>query len=169
VAQPYLGEIRMFAGPYWPDGWLYCDGQLLPIAEHDALFALLQTSYGGDGVTNFALPDLRSRVPVHQGNGFAMGQATGDESVTLTTAQMPAHSHPLSGTGNNASTADPSNALPAVVPIFGVTPYGTDAPKTTLDSATVTVAGGSTPHDNIQPFTCVNFIIAIYGVFPDHA
>jgi len=165
MSSPFIGEIRMFGGNFAPQGWAICDGSLMAIDQNDALFALIGTTYGGDGQTTFALPDLRSRVPVHVGPGFALGQAGGVESVTLTANQIPAHSHvPLanSGTGSQSS---PANGLWA-----GSSPslneYSTATPSLTMNPATVGQSGGSQPHDNMMPFLSVNFILSLFGIFP---
>src|SRR5512132_1200796 len=112
MAQPYVGEIRMFAGNFAPAGWMFCEGQLLPISENETLFQLLGTTYGGDGQSTFALPDLRGRLPLHQGNGFVLAESGGAEEITLTVSQIPAHSHPLLATSNPATTPNVANALP---------------------------------------------------------
>lgn len=166
MAHPYIGEIRMFAGTFAPAGWLFCQGQVLPIAEYDTLFFLIGTSYGGDGQETFALPDLRGRLPIHQGNGFTLAEAGGVESVTLTTQQMPAHNHPFLGSTNPAGQNDPTNASPSMTTATTILPYGTDQPWTTLAPVSVSPAGGSQPHDNFQPYLCVNFIISLFGIFP---
>jgi microcystin-dependent protein len=166
MGQPYIGEIRMFGGNFAPAGWAFCDGQLLPIAENDALFALIGTTYGGDGQTTFALPDLRGRVPVHEGPGYLQGQLSGVESVTLSVGQIPAHSHPLLGSSDNATTTGPAGNVPGTSAEVTVFPYGTDNPPTALATQSVSPAGGSQPHDNFQPYLCVNFIISLFGIFP---
>jgi microcystin-dependent protein len=171
VAQPYVGEIRMFGGSFAPVGWMFCDGQQLPISENETLFQLIGTTYGGDGEETFNLPNLQSRVPIHQGVGpsgttYVLAEAAGVEEVTLTTQQIPAHTHPLLGTSDNANTTIPTNAVPATVPIFGVRPYGTDAPKFNLIASSVGSSGGSQPHTNIQPYLTVTFIISLFGIFP---
>src|ERR1700761_5731323 len=164
MAQPYVGEIRMFAGNFQPAGWMFCAGQLLPISEYETLFNLIGTTYGGDGQSTFALPDLRSRVPIHQGNGFTLAENGGVETVTLTVSQIPAHTHVFLATTNNASTTAPLNNVPATVPTVGVTPYGSDTPRTNLASQSISSIGGSQPHDNLQPYLCVSFIISLFGI-----
>lgn len=166
MAEPYVGEIRMFAGNFAPAGWMFCEGQPLPIAENETLYQLIGTQYGGDGVNNFALPDLRGRLPLHQGNGFLLAQSGGAEEVTLTATQIAAHPHPLLGSNNNASTTSPSSAVGATLSIFGVLAYGTDAPKTNLLSSAVGIAGSGEPHTNFQPFLCISFIISLFGIYP---
>ena len=166
MAQPYVGEIRMFAGNFAPAGWMFCEGQLLPISENETLFQLIGTTYGGDGESTFALPDLRGRIPIHQGNGVTLAETGGAEEITLTVNQIAAHSHPLLATTNNAGNAGPANAVPATMAIFGVRAYGADAPKTNLAPSSVAPVGGSQPHTNFQPYLCVNFIISLFGIFP---
>jgi microcystin-dependent protein len=166
MAQPYVGEIRIFAGNFAPAGWMFCEGQLLPISENETLFQLIGTTYGGDGESTFALPDLRGRLPMHQGNSYIVGQSSGAEEVTLTTQQLPVHTHGFLGTANNVSTTSPQDAIPATQPIFGVRGYGTDAPKSTIHPSTLGPAGGNQPHTNFQPYLCVDFIISMFGIFP---
>jgi microcystin-dependent protein len=166
MSQPYVGEIRMFAGNFAPAGWMFCEGQLLPIAEFETLFNLIGTTYGGDGQTTFALPDLRGRLPIHQGPGFTLAETGGVESVTLTTSQIPAHSHPFLVSANQASSTSPANQVPAITQASSITPYGTDNPLVQLNSASVGSVGGSQPHDNFQPYLCIDFIISLFGVFP---
>jgi microcystin-dependent protein len=163
MGTPYVGEIRMFAGNFAPAGWALCQGQILAISENDVLFALIGTTYGGDGQTTFALPDLQSRVPVHVGPGFVQGQTAGVESVTLTTSQIPAHSHvPLcnSGAGTNAS---PQNDVWAAL---DSNIYSDVAPSVIMAPSALGSTGGSQPHDNMVPFLVINFIISLFGVFP---
>ncbi len=167
MAQPYVGEIRMFAGNFAPAGWMFCEGQLLPISEYETLFNLIGTTYGGDGQSTFALPDLRGRIPLHQGNGFIMAETGGAEEVTLTVSQIPSHSHPLLGSGSAATANQPANnALPAATSAATITPYGTDAPLVSLAPNAVSSTGGSQPHNNFQPYLCVDFIISMFGIFP---
>jgi microcystin-dependent protein len=165
MAQPYVGEIRMFAGNFAPAGWMFCEGQLLPISENETLFQLIGTTYGGDGQSTFALPDLRGRIPIHQGNGFILAETGGAEEITLTVSQIPAHSHAMLGTQNLANTTDPSNLVPGTL-VTNVTAYGTDNPSTTLSPSSVSSVGGSQPHTNFQPYLCVDFIISLFGIFP---
>lgn len=163
---PYVGEIRIFAGSFAPNGWLYCDGQLLSIAENEVLFQLIGTTYGGDGETTFALPDLRGRAPVHQASGQILAETGGAESVTLSTAQMPAHGHPLVGSATNATATSPAGGVLATMPEVATSAYGSDAPRTTMAPQSVSTTGGSQPHDNMQPFLAVGFIISLFGIFP---
>lgn len=163
MSSPFIGEIRMFGGNFAPAGWAFCDGSLIPISENDALFNLIGTTYGGDGVNTFALPDLRSRVPVHVGPGFALGQSGGVETVTLTTSQIPAHSHVPQAVIPNGSQAGPGSAVWAQ---SSLNQFSTSAPNATLDPGALGLAGGSQPHDNMVPFLAVNFILSLFGIFP---
>lgn len=163
MGQPYVGEIRMFAGNFAPAGWMLCQGQLLPISEYETLFNLIGTTYGGDGQSTFALPNLQSRVPMHQGNGFTLAQAAGTETVTLTTSQIPAHSHvPQANSGSGTQTSPSGNVWSLSTNL----PYSTNAPTASMDPAAIGSAGGSQPHDNMVPFLAINFIISLFGVFP---
>jgi microcystin-dependent protein len=166
VAQPYVGEIRMFAGNFAPAGWIFCEGQLLPISENETLFNLIGTTYGGDGQETLALPDLRGRIPIHQGSGFILAEAAGAEDVTLTAPQMPTHAHAVMGTSAAATTNAPTNNTFAVSTGGTVFPYGTDQPQTTLHPSTISNVGGSQPHTNFQPYLCVDFIISLFGIYP---
>ncbi len=166
MAQPYVGEIRMFAGNFAPAGWMFCEGQLLPISEYETLFNLIGTTYGGDGQSTFALPDLRGRVPIHMGNGFTLAETGGVETVTLTVSQIPAHSHPLLATNNFASTTGVTNNVPAAASVVNVSAYGTDNPTIPVNPGSITSVGGSQPHENFQPYLCVDFIISLFGIFP---
>jgi microcystin-dependent protein len=166
MAQPYVGEIRMFAGNFAPAGWMFCEGQLLPISEYETLFNLIGTTYGGDGQSTFALPDLRGRLPLHQGNGFILAETGGVEEITLTVSQIPAHSHPLLATGNLATVTSPQGNVAAKASVVNVSAYGTDQPTTPVSPASVTAVGGSQPHTNFQPYLCVDFIISLFGIFP---
>ena len=171
MGQPYIGEIRMFAGNFAPAGWAFCDGQLMPISENDALFNLIGTTYGGDGQETFALPNLQSRVPIHQGsNGtsnYVLAETGGVEQVTLTSNQIPIHNHPFLAT-STGQLASPANAFPAVASGPGLDLAGVYAlPDTAVSmSVSVTPMGGSQPHDNMIPFLVINFIISLFGIFP---
>ncbi len=164
MAQPYVGEIRMFAGNFAPAGWMFCEGQLLPISENATLFQLIGTTYGGDGESSFALPDLRGRIPIHQGNGFILAETGGAEEITLTVQQIPAHSHALLVTDSLAQESQPASNLP------GRTTqgegYSAQAPGASMSPASISPVGGSQPHTNFQPYLCVNFIISLFGIFP---
>jgi len=166
---PFVGEIRMFAGNFAPVGWAFCDGQLLAISQNDALFSLLGTIYGGDGQSTFGLPDLRGRVPIHMGTGPGLsprviGSKGGSENVTLTTAQLPGHTHVFSASNAAGSQSDPTGAVLAASPSVDL--YIEEAPFAALNTASMTNAGSSQPHTNLQPFQCVNFIIALFGIYP---
>ena len=164
MADPYIGEIRMFGGNFAPAGWAFCNGQLLPISENDALFTLIGTTYGGDGQETFGLPDLRGRLPVHQGSGYVLGQAAGVEEVTLTTNQLPIHNHQFLGsTDQGASTNPPTNVV-AQMP--GGRVYIQDGASVALNGGSLGPVGGSQPHTNFQPYLCISFIISLFGVFP---
>jgi microcystin-dependent protein len=166
MAQPYVGEIRMFAGNFAPAGWMFCEGQLLEISENETLFQLIGTTYGGDGQSTFALPDLRGRIPLHQGNNFTLAEAGGAEEITLTTQQIPAHSHALLASVAQATTNSPTNNTFAQSGGSTVFAFGTDQPPTTLHPSTIPSVGGSQPHTNLQPYLCVDFIISLFGIFP---
>ena len=164
MAQPYVGEIRMFGGNFAPAGWMFCEGQLLPISENETLFQLIGTTYGGDGQSTFALPDLRGRLPIHQGNGFILAETGGAEEVTLTVQQIPIHTHPLLASTNAGNQANPGNNVIAASPTVKMFTQG--APAVTLNTAVLPIAGGSQPHTNFQPYLCVSFIISLFGIFP---
>lgn len=164
MAQPYVGEIRMFAGNFAPAGWMFCAGQLLPISENETLFQLIGTTYGGDGQSTFALPDLSGRLPIHFGNGFILAETGGAEAITLTTNQIPIHSHALLASTNLANGTNPANAVPGQSPSIAL--YEVEVPGANLNPAAVAIMGGSQPHDNFQPYLCVNFIISLFGIFP---
>ncbi len=164
MAQPYVGEIRMFAGNFAPAGWMFCSGQLLPISENETLFNLIGTTYGGDGQTTFALPDLRSRVPLHQGNGFILAETGGAEEITLTVQQIPAHSHPLLATTNPGATTNPNPNLTSNSPNVQV--YIEDVTGVNMSAQAISPVGGSQPHTNLQPYLTINFIISLFGIFP---
>ena len=172
MPEPYVGEVRMFAGSFEPVGWMFCDGRPLPISENEVLFQLIGTTYGGDGESTFNLPNLSSRVPIHAGTGpdgvtYQLGEMAGTESETLTVQQIPTHTHALLATNNNALGTPPNNqqVLAASTEVT-VLPYGTDAPTTSLSPQSLAPAGGSQPHENTQPFLVINFIISLFGVFP---
>jgi microcystin-dependent protein len=164
MAQPYVGEIRMFAGNFAPAGWMFCEGQLLPISENETLFQLIGTTYGGDGESTFALPDLRGRIPIHQGNGFILAETGGAEEITLTVSQIPAHSHPMLGSTNPADTPNPQSALVGTGLLSQL--YYADTPDGNLAPQGVGPVGGSQPHTNFQPYLCVDFIISLFGLYP---
>lgn len=167
MATPYAGEIRMFAGNFAPAGWMFCEGQILSISQYTTLFSLIGTTYGGDGQATFALPDLRGRVPVHFGDDPVLGEWGGQEEVTLLHTQMPGHSHVPVGSSTTATRALPGGAYLATSAL--IRPYAVETPDTMLDPGAITVRGGSQPHDNMQPFLCINFIISLEGTFPNRS
>jgi microcystin-dependent protein len=169
MAQPYVGEIRIFGGNFAPNGWNFCDGSLLPISENEVLFQLIGTTYGGDGQQTFQLPDLRGRLPLHMGTGsagtsYTIGENGGVEQVTITTQTMPQHTHPLIGSKNNGSQPGLSNNVLASSTL--IQPYAAETADAPLAASSVSFVGGSQPHTNLQPFLCVNFIISMFGIFP---
>ncbi len=164
MPEPYVGEIRMFGGNFAPAGWAFCDGQLIPISENDVLFTLIGTTYGGDGQETFALPNLQSRVPMHVGSGFVLGQAAGTESVTLTTQQIPVHTHGMVATAEIGSSNSPAGNI--LSQCSAVKVYTEAPPNVALNAQTVTPEGGSQPHENMQPFLVISFIISLFGRFP---
>lgn len=164
MAQPYVGEIRIFAGNFAPAGWMFCEGQLLPISENETLFQLIGTTYGGDGQNAFALPDLRGRLPIHQGNGFILAETGGTEEVTLTVSQIPSHTHVLLASTSIASDANPGGKLAAQTSTFDF--YQTTEGSAAMANQSLSSVGGSQPHTNFQPYLCVNFIISLFGIFP---
>jgi microcystin-dependent protein len=165
MAQPYVGEIRMFAGNFAPAGWMFCGGQLLPISENETLFNLIGTTYGGDGQNTFGLPDMRGRIPIHQGGSFVLAETGGVESVTLTISQIPAHNHAFMASPDIANSAQPGYAVlgtsSSVSMYFNEPPAGNP-----MNPGSIGVTGGSQPHSNFQPYLCVNFIISLFGIFP---
>ncbi|NTV68912.1 MAG: phage tail protein [Azonexaceae bacterium] len=165
MSEPYVGEIRMFAGNFAPNGWAFCDGQMLSIADNEVLFALIGTTYGGDGQVTYALPDLRGRVPVHAGGGHVIGEKAGSETVTLTANQMPAHTHGMQASALVSSgSVGPSGNVPGAssASMF----YGDTDPTVAMHPSAITLAGGSQPHNNMAPYLGINFIISLFGVFP---
>ncbi len=163
MGTPYLGEIRIVSFDYPPRGWAKCDGQLMPIGQNQALFSLFGTMYGGDGNITFALPDFRGRVPLHVGAGFTVGQVSGEESHTLITSQMPAHTHFGQASSAGASQLDASAGLWAN---GGQPAYTAAAPNAVMRADAVSPVGGSQPHNNMSPYLVLNFCVAIQGVFP---
>lgn len=168
MSDPFVGEIRMFGGNFAPLNWMFCEGQTLPIAEYETLFQLIGTTYGGDGQQTFALPDLRGRLPVHQGQGpglsnRVLAETVGTETVILTAPQMPAHAHPLAATGA-ATISTPLNMR------YGATganaTYLDTMPTSAFAAGAHLSAGGSQPHGNLMPALCVHFIISLFGIFP---
>lgn len=173
MSTPYIGEIRLFGFSRVPTGWMSCDGSLQSIAQYDVLFALLGTTYGGDGQTTFALPDLRGQVPLHNGTGPGLtprviGEAGGSENVTLLSGQLPAHSHPFSATSLSATATAPGSTV-ELGAIAGDTMYVTDLTGTTaveMSPSSTSAAGGTQPHDNLMPTLTVQYCIASEGIFP---
>jgi len=166
MSSPFIGEIRMFAGNFAPVGWAFCNGAIIPIDQNDALFNLIGTTYGGDGQTTFALPNLQSRVPIHVGPGFALGQTGGAETVTLTTSQIPAHSHVPQGTTATGNSQSPANGVWAA---SALTQFSPSPPDASMDPAALGSSGGSQPHDNMIPFLVINFILSLFGIFPSQS
>jgi microcystin-dependent protein len=164
MAQPYVGEIRMFAGNFPPAGWMFCDGSLLPISENETLFQLIGTTYGGDGESTFALADLRGRIPIHQGNGFILAETGGAEEITLTTTQIPAHSHAFIAT--DATGTNPNAGGNMASAAGNINLYRETAANTAMAAQIIGPVGGSQPHTNFQPYLCIDFIISLFGIFP---
>jgi microcystin-dependent protein len=162
VAEPFLSEIRIMSFVFPPKGWALCDGQLLPINQNQPLFALLGTTFGGDGRVNFALPDLRGRVPMHVGGAFALGQRGGEQAHTLSVAELPQHVHQMYGSSTNADVVSPADNVVAQSSQL----YGPPAQLTALDPSTNGSTGGSQAHLNMQPYVTLSFCIALQGIFP---
>ncbi len=169
MSEPFVGEIRMFGGNFAPRGWAFCDGQLLAVSQNDALFSLLGTIYGGDGRTTFGLPDMRGRIPLHQGQGPGLserrlGSKGGEEKVALSVNQLPSHSHRLHGANEIAGRTTPQGNM------FGqstnIDLYAGDPPDQNAAASAITAVGGSQSHTNMMPFLCVHFIIALFGIYP---
>jgi len=163
MAQPYVGEIRLFAGNFAPAGWMFCNGALLPISENETLFQLIGTTYGGDGQTTFGLPDLRGRVPIHQGSNRVIGEMGGSETVALTSTQIPQHTHTLKA---SSALSNGSAGGCGVLAATAVNIYGSGDPTTLMASQAVASVGGSQPHQNMAPFVGINYIISLFGIFP---
>lgn len=168
MSNPYVGEIRMFAGSFAPAGWMFCEGQLLPISENEVLFNLVGTTYGGDGQETFALPDLRGRLPLHPSNDFQLAESGGVEQVTLTVQNIPSHRHFVSASADRATPAGGVSPTGALANTGGTPMYADASPSglVNLSPSAIGFAGGSQPHDNMQPYLCVSFIISLYGVYP---
>ena len=177
MGTPYLGEIKIISWNFPPQGWAFCNGQTLPINQNQALFSLFGTTYGGNGQTTFALPNFQGRIPLHQGNGFTMGQVGGETAHTLNQGEMPAHNH--FAQSDTATAATSNQSAPAATEVFGVaigvpssgsnfavSPYGAGAPAAALAPQTIGNTGGSQAHSNTQPYLTLNFIVALQGVFP---
>jgi microcystin-dependent protein len=163
VAEPFLGQISIFSFNFAPRGWALCNGQLLPINQNQALFSILGTTYGGDGRTNFGLPDFRGRVPLHVSNGVNLGERAGEESHTLTTSEMPAHTHTPVGSSNTPNQAGPAGGFWPTN--SGTSPYAASS-NSTMAAGAIAPAGGSQPHRNLSPFLTLSFAIALQGIFP---
>jgi microcystin-dependent protein len=171
MSSPYIGEIRLFGGNFAPVSWAFCNGQLMAISQNEALFTLVGTFYGGDGTNTFALPNLQGRMPVHQGtdtqgNNYVIGQLAGTESVTLTTQQIPQHTHLPAADGSAASAVSPTNAVWGTTPANNEKAYSSNAPTLQMNSGALSTVGGSQPHENMSPYLAVSFIIALEGIFP---
>jgi microcystin-dependent protein len=171
MSEPFLGEIKMFAGNFAPQGYALCDGQLLAISQFDALFSLVGTTYGGDGRTTFGLPDLRGRVPIHMGSGpgrtpRSIGQKSGQERVTLTTPELPSHTHAMQG---SSAAADDTQPAGKVLARAAKDIYIEANPDVNMAAAAIGNAGGGQSHENMQPFQCINYIIALVGIYPSRS
>ena len=170
MGEPFVGEIRMFGGNFAPVGWMLCQGQSLPISEYDTLFNLIGTTYGGDGQSTFNLPNLASRTPVHMGTNsgtgttYTLGEIAGVEQVTLTAAQTPTHTHPMFASTNTASAQTPTSNV--IGKSTAVDLFINAVPSTALNAQAVTAIGGSQPHENMQPYLCISYIISLFGIFP---
>lgn len=170
MGEPYVGEIRMFGGNFAPVGWMFCQGQTLPISENEVLFQLIGTTYGGDGQETFNLPDLQGRAPMHMGQGpgitqnYVEGESAGVESVTLTTSQIPIHNHMLVGSTDIANSANPGNSI--LARSGQVNAFINASPTNQMSPQSLSPDGGNQPHDNMQPYLCISFIISLFGVFP---
>jgi microcystin-dependent protein len=174
MGQPYVGEIRMFGGNFAPAGWMFCQGQALPISENTQLFQLIGTTYGGDGQSTFGLPDLRGRLPLHMGNGpdgttYTLGEAAGTEQVTLTVQQTPSHTHPMQATGSG-QVLNPTNntilASPISPTVQGLQLFTAPPAAVQLKNDNILPTGGSQPHTNLMPYLCIEFIISLFGIYP---
>ena len=164
MSQPYVGEIRMFAGNFAPAGWMLCQGQLLPISEYETLFNLIGTTYGGDGQSTFALPNLQSQVPIHQGNGFTLAETGGTEQVTLSVSQIPSHTHVMLASTDIANSPNPAASL--LARSGQIQMFINSDPSVLMSANSIQSDGGSQPHSNLQPFLVINFIISLFGIFP---
>lgn len=165
--EPYVGEIRMFAGNFAPLGWAFCDGQILSVSQNDVLFSLIGTTYGGDGSTTFGLPDLRGRLPIHKGGNYQLGVKGGEENVTINAATTPSHSHQMSAYSSVANTPNPGNnllGLSSQVSMF----FG-DPAQQAMNPGAITPTGGSQPHENRMPSLCIHYIISLFGIYPSRS
>ena len=173
MATPFIGQITIFAGNFAPRNWAFCDGQLLSIAQNTALFSILGTTYGGNGTTTFALPDLRGRVPIHAGSSagpglpqYFLGQVGGEPNHTLIQTEMPQHNHIVNAVAGGGNQASPAGGLPAIESTGTSLDYSSAATSATMSNSMISTAGGSQPHNNMQPYLAVNYIIALFGIFP---
>lgn len=171
---PFVGQVMLFAGNFAPRGWALCDGQLLPISSYTALFSIIGTTYGGDGKTTFALPDLRGRCPIHMGHGSGLssrsiGSKGGQEDVTLTTDQTPSHNHAVNCTDEPGNQGKPGGAILGAETAAATDAYFTGSATTTMRSDAIGNTGGSRPHNTMQPFLTMNYVIALEGVFPSRS
>jgi microcystin-dependent protein len=171
MAQPYIGEIRMFAGTFPPVGWSFCEGQSIPISENDALFTLIGTTYGGDGQETFNLPNMQSRIPIHQGTSsegiaYQIGELSGVESVTLTLSQIPQHTHSLLASNAPGTGTNPAGSVLGALSPVSVYKANVAAPNIPMNPSSIAPQGSSQPHDNMQPYLCINYIISLFGIFP---
>ena len=164
MSDPFIGEIRMFGGNFAPQGWNLCDGSQLAIGENEALFSLIGTTYGGDGQVTFAVPDLRGRLPIHQGGSYALGAVGGATDVTVSTAQMAGHTHPFLASNDQANATDPGGNVVAAG--LNALTFYSSPPLVALAGPATSTVGGSQSHTNMQPYVCVNFIIALEGIYP---
>lgn len=170
MGEPYIGEIRMFGGNFPPNGWAFPTGQLMPISQNDALFTLIGTTYGGDGQETFGLPNIQGRFPIHAGQGpgisqsYQLGEMAGVESVTLTTQQLPVHNHAFLASNELAQNPQPTSSVPAQASVVKL--YTGDAPDSQMNAQMMSPVGGSQPHENMQPYLAISFILSLYGVFP---
>lgn len=173
MGEPFIGEIRMFGGNFAPAGWAFCDGQLMPISQNDALFILVGTMYGGDGQSTFGLPNLKGRLPMHFGQGpgisqsYQMGEMAGVESVTLTAQQIPVHNHAFLASGDGGQQAQPGGAYYAQLSSGKLYTASDQTPTFNLNAGVLSPVGGSQPHDNMMPYLCISFIMSLYGIFPN--
>jgi microcystin-dependent protein len=165
MGQPFVGEIRMFGGNFAPAGWMFCNGQLLPISEYATLFNLIGTTYGGDGQNTFALPNLQGRLPIHQGSGFVIGQLSGEENHTVTTNEIPSHTHSVNAKGQFTSGSPSGNVFAG----GGASVYKAGAPTSTMNPGVVKANAGGQPHNNLMPFLAVSFIISLFGIYPSRS
>jgi microcystin-dependent protein len=170
MGQPYVGEIRMVGFNFEPNGWAFCNGQVLAISQYETLYNLIGTTYGGDGVETFNLPDLQGRFPFHQGNNqgnnMVIGQVSGTETVTLSTSQIAAHTHPLAASSAGGTQPSPAGGFWAASPLEE---FSKETPSGSMDPSTILATGGSQPHDNIPPFLVINFVISLFGIYPSES